>query len=73
MIFALFFWVDLRAGGNAAVIASDLRFMIEKRLGEAGISIAFPQRDIHLKGETPLRVSLVRGGAAEGAAADDVR
>jgi small-conductance mechanosensitive channel len=65
LVFALFFWVDLRAGGNAAVIGSDLRFMIEKRLGEAGIAIAFPQRDIHLKGDAPLRVSLVRGGAAE--------
>jgi len=65
LVFALFFWVDLRAGGNAAVIGSDLRFMIEKRLGEAGIAIAFPQRDIHLKGDAPLRVSLVRGNAAE--------
>jgi small-conductance mechanosensitive channel len=68
LVFALFFWVDLRGGGNSTVIGSDLRFMIEKRLSEAGISIAFPQRDIHLKGETPLRVSLVRGGAAEGPA-----
>jgi small-conductance mechanosensitive channel len=65
LLFALYFWVDLRGGGNSMVIGSDLRFMIEKRLDEAGISIAFPQRDIHLKGDTPLRVSLERGKSPE--------
>ena len=30
---------------NAAQVASDLRFIIDKRLAEAGIVIAFPQRE----------------------------
>ena len=40
------------------VVGSDLRFMIEKRLTDAGISIAFPQREIHLSADKPLRVSM---------------
>lgn len=45
LMFALYFWIDLRGGGNSMVVGSDLRFMIEKRLSEAGIPIAFRQRD----------------------------
>jgi potassium efflux system protein len=33
--------------------ASDLRFAIERALGEAGIEIPFPQRDLHLRGGWP--------------------
>ena len=40
------------------VVGSDLRFMIEKRLTDAGISIAFPQREIHLSADKPLRVEV---------------
>jgi small-conductance mechanosensitive channel len=42
-------------------VMSDLRFMIGKRLDEAGIVIAFPQRDVHLDAPRPIRVEVVRG------------
>jgi small-conductance mechanosensitive channel len=58
LVFALYYWIDLRGQTGAMVVGSDLRFMIEKRLTEAGISIAFPQREIHLSADKPLRVSM---------------
>jgi small-conductance mechanosensitive channel len=67
LIFALYFWVDL-AKSSGMQIQSDLRFMLEKRLGEAGISIAFPQRDIHLESARPLQIEVVSGAALSRAA-----
>ena len=45
---ALHFWVELGPRVSAALVASDLRFMIEKQFAENGIVIAYPQRDVHL-------------------------
>lgn len=58
LVFALYYWIDLRGKTGAMVVGSDLRFMIERRLSEADISIAFPQREIHLSADKPLRVSM---------------
>jgi small-conductance mechanosensitive channel len=56
--FGLYFWVELGETTNANQIASDLRFMIEKRFGEAGIVIAYPQRDVHLTASEPIPVRM---------------
>lgn len=37
-------------------IASDMRFRIDARFREAGITIPFPQRDVHVYPTSPLRV-----------------
>lgn len=58
LLFAVYFWVELKENTNANLIASDLRFMIDKRFTEAGISIAFPQRDVHLTTSSPLAVRM---------------
>jgi len=60
LVFALYFWVDL-AKVNGMQVMSDLRFMLEKRFGEAGIGIAFPQRDVHLDASRPLQIEVVGG------------
>jgi small-conductance mechanosensitive channel len=60
LTFALFIWIDVKTGAGGPVITSDLRFMIEATLTEAGISIAFPQRDIHLDTNRPLQVQISR-------------
>lgn len=60
LIFTLYFWFDLRGQGSPLVVASDLRLMIEKYLGEAGIGVPFPQRDMHLTTSEPIRVALTR-------------
>jgi potassium-dependent mechanosensitive channel len=61
LLFALYVWIDLKRGGVAREIQSDLRYMIAEGFGKAGIVIAFPQRDIHLDSSTPLRVELIGG------------
>ncbi len=58
LVFALYFWVDL-AKSNGMQVQSDLRFMLEKRFADAGIAIAFPQRDIHLDTARPLQIEVV--------------
>jgi small-conductance mechanosensitive channel len=63
LVFALYFWVDL-AKSNGMQIQSDLRFMLEKRFADAGISIAFPQRDVHVDSSRPLQVEVVGGAAS---------
>ena len=37
-------------------IVTELRREIYKRFNDAGIVIAFPQRDVHLDSEQPIRV-----------------
>lgn len=58
LVFSLSFWVMLSPSSNSQVIASDLRYMIEKNLREAGITMAFPQRDVHLDVQGPVEVQL---------------
>lgn len=58
LIFALYFWIDLSPSTNSMQVMSDLRFMIDKEMREAGVDIAFPQRDIHLDAKHPIRIEL---------------
>jgi small-conductance mechanosensitive channel len=59
LVFALEFWIDFGKGADSRQITSDLRFMTEKALAEAGISVPFPQRDLHLASPGPLQVEVV--------------
>lgn len=58
LVFELRFWVRLRGFQEALRIESDLRHKIDTLFREAKISIAFPQRDIHLfpGAELPVRI-----------------
>lgn len=49
LIFNIQYWIDYASAADASLVASDLRFMIETGLSEAGISIPFPQRVIHIE------------------------
>lgn len=60
LMFSLDFWVEVKPGVEARVVASDLRHLIGEALAAAGITIAFPQRDIHLDAARPLSVQLVK-------------
>ncbi len=44
---------------DSSTVRSDLRFMIEKALAEAGIAVPYPQRDVHLDASAPLRVEVM--------------
>jgi small-conductance mechanosensitive channel len=59
MVFALYFWVDYGPEVNPMCVASDLRFLIAQRFIEEKITIACPQRDVHLDSAQPLRVEVV--------------
>jgi potassium efflux system protein len=41
------------------IISSDLRLEINRRFNEAGIVVAFPQRDIHFDASEPLAIKMV--------------
>jgi small-conductance mechanosensitive channel len=56
--FELRFWVDV-SRAKSAQVSSDLRLMIAGTLAEQGISIDYPQRDIHLHAKRPLEVQVV--------------
>ena len=60
LVFALHYWLDIRAGTVARLVASDLRSMVEGSFADHGIVIAFPQRDVHLDAAQPLAVRIVR-------------
>lgn len=65
LVFAVYFWINLTGDTNTMQVMSDLRFMIEKQLGEAGVVIAYPQRDVHLAASRPLQVEVITPGAAK--------
>ncbi|MGI9591457.1 MAG: hypothetical protein ACR2P8_08815 [Myxococcota bacterium] len=39
-------------------VKTRIHLEIFKRLGEAGIVIAFPQRDVHFDSQKPIRVAI---------------
>ena len=53
LVFQLLYWTDPNKTQRER-LESDLRFMIDKALNEAGITVAFPQRDINFRG--PLQI-----------------
>ena len=63
LLMGLVFWVELGPNMSGRRVDSDLRFMMEKRLAAAGISIPFPQRDVHLSvaEAVPVRVMPAAG------------
>ncbi|HEX5033914.1 MAG TPA: mechanosensitive ion channel domain-containing protein, partial [bacterium] len=63
LIFDLLYWVRMRSLSERREIDSDLRFMIDNLFREADITIAYPQRDIHLHTSAPLEFKI--SGAPE--------
>ncbi|HEX3725071.1 MAG TPA: mechanosensitive ion channel domain-containing protein, partial [Pirellulales bacterium] len=56
MVLELFFWIDVH---DRRRIESDLRFIIDQYFREGGITLAFPQRDVHLDTIKPLDVRVL--------------
>ncbi|MDC0935524.1 mechanosensitive ion channel [Pirellulales bacterium] len=54
LLFELHFFIVIRTMAERRRIESDLRFMIDQLLRDASITIAFPQRDLHLHASKPL-------------------
>ena len=62
--FRAYFWIRSREMAERLTIESDVRYRIDHLFREAGITIAFPQRDVHLDAAAPLPVRLVDGEAS---------
>ncbi|WP_413112388.1 mechanosensitive ion channel family protein [Thaumasiovibrio sp. DFM-14] len=50
LIFEVFFWINSQIEGGVRAVTSEIRFEIDGAFKEHGITIAYPQRDIHLDG-----------------------
>lgn len=59
LIFHAWFWIRMRTMRQRRIIESDLRFRIDALFREGKITIAFPQRDVHLDTLKPLDVRLL--------------
>lgn len=61
LIFDVYYWIRLGdTRMEKMIIESDVRFLIEKYLRESGISMPFPQRDIHFDTTQPLNIRILR-------------
>jgi len=58
LTFTVLFWAHVERPMDMRRIQSDLRYRIDELFREAGITIAFPQRDVHLDTLSPLEVRL---------------
>lgn len=65
LVFDLYIWAQVNRPMELRKIRSDLRFKIDALFREAGLVIAFPQRDVHLDTLKPLDVRMVGGAAAK--------
>ncbi len=59
LIFEVFFWITIHRIIERRLIESSVRFRIDDLFHEAGIVIAFPQRDVHLDTTRPLELHLM--------------
>lgn len=66
---ALMLWLRCYAEREYPRVWTELRTAINERFNAAGISIAFPQRDVHLDADRPIPVSIVEtaGSGPDGA------
>jgi small-conductance mechanosensitive channel len=59
LIFEVHFWISMTRLLERRMIESAIRFRIDELFREAGIVIAFPQRDVHLDAQRPLELRLL--------------
>jgi potassium-dependent mechanosensitive channel len=60
LLFQADFWIKLSPLVDQRVVRSNLRHGLDQSFREHGISIAFPQRDVHLDAARPIPVRVVR-------------
>jgi potassium efflux system protein len=64
LVFSVSFWINLQTASKGKV-ESDIRFRIDELFNQAGIVIAYPQRDVHLNMMRPLEVRLAPEASRE--------
>jgi small-conductance mechanosensitive channel len=63
--FRALFWVRARTPVALNGFLSEVRFRVDDLFREAGITIAFPQRDVHLDSLSPVEVRILERGTSE--------
>jgi potassium efflux system protein len=66
LIFHVYFWVNINRVIERRQIESDVRFEIDDLFAQEGITIAFPQRDVHLDMNSPLKIMLEKKSLEDG-------
>lgn len=61
LVFDTYFWCDVGGEKFLREIRSAIRFRITELFAEHDITIAFPQRDVHLDVSRPLEINVLRG------------
>jgi small-conductance mechanosensitive channel len=59
LMFEIHFWIRMRTTMDRLQVESTVRFRIEELFNEEGITIAFPQQDLHLDTTSPLSVQML--------------
>ena len=65
LMFDTYFWIHAIGDRDLRVVRSEIRHRIAELFAENGITIAFPQRDVHLDTLAPLEVHLKNATGAE--------
>jgi small-conductance mechanosensitive channel len=63
--FRAYFWLRMRLMMDRRRVESDVRHRIDRLFRDAGITIAFPQRDVHLDTLQPLEIRLAAADEGE--------
>jgi small-conductance mechanosensitive channel len=63
LVFRAMFWVVMNRPMDQKKVLSDLRFRLDERFREEEITVAFPQRDVHLDVAGPVAVRVIRDRA----------
>jgi len=66
--FLMYFWTQIQSPMDRKRLESDLRFAIDDLFHEHDITIAFPQRDVHLDTLKPLQVRMLKDDDADASA-----
>jgi small-conductance mechanosensitive channel len=64
LVFEVHFWINMRRMMDGAKIRSEVRVAIDDAFRQAGIVIAFPQRDVHIDMSAPIEVRLAEPAPA---------
>lgn len=59
LVFEIHFWIRMRTTMDRLQVESTVRYQIDQLFKEEGITIAFPQRDVHLDTSSPLSVQMI--------------
>ncbi|NNL65512.1 MAG: mechanosensitive ion channel [Myxococcales bacterium] len=65
LLFEMWFWVRIQNYTSRAIVESDIHERVDELFREAGLVIAFPQRDVHLDAARPLEITMVPPGSSE--------